>query len=348
MRFSLQSAVLAALVLASSYGLAGWARSRALAHGLLDHPNERSSHSVATPRGAGVGIAVAVEFTLLVLREPGDGSAGVAAALFVAGALVAMVGYLDDRFGLSAGVRLAVHVAAACLVLAVLPLSDIPVPGGFLPLGGVGRVIALLAIVWSINLFNFMDGIDGLAGSQAVFVFAAAALLSWSFGGSEGQISFLLSAAAASLGFLAWNWPPARVFMGDVGSGYLGLLVAVSAFGFAGTGPLTPWTWVVLHAVFVGDSTVTILVRARRGERLQAAHRSHLYQRLSRFWGSHRRTVIMTQLYNLAVVLPMAVVTIRYPEAGALAAGLVLAPVAATALWVGAGQPDGVGRIGST
>ena len=341
-------ALLAVLVMSTSYGLAGWARSRAGVRGLMDHPNERSSHTVATPRGAGLGVVVAMELVVLGFVCSGELPVRPAFALLVAGALVGVVGYLDDRFGLSARARLAVHTVAAGLVIFALPLPAVPLPGGPIPLGTLGRCFALVAIVWSINLFNFMDGTDGLAGSQAVFVFGAAALLSWWIGGSAAGSSFLLAAAAASLGFLAWNWPPARVFMGDVGSGFLGLLVAAAAFGIAGKGPLTPWTWLVLHVVFVGDATVTILVRAWRGERLHAAHRSHLYQRLSRFWGSHRRVLIVAQGYNLAVALPLAVVTIRRPEAGALVAAFALMPVVAGALWLGAGQPGDLERPAPT
>ncbi len=338
----MHSLLIAAFAFAVSFGLSGWALRRAIAVGLMDVPNERSSHAVPTPRGAGVGIVLGVEFVLLVRLAGGGALTHFELSLLVAGALVALVGYLDDRYGLSAAARLAVHLVAAGFVIAALPLPSVPLPGGVIALGVVGRCFALLAILWSINLFNFMDGIDGLAGSQAVFVFGAAALLNRWFGGHVDESVFLFAAAAAALGFLAWNWPPARIFMGDVGSGFLGLLVAVTALGSSGAGPLTVWTWVVLHAIFVGDATVTVLVRMWRAERLSAAHRTHLYQRLSRCWGSHRKVVIVSQGYNFAILLPLSVLTVRNPGSGAVIAILALAPVVASALWFGAGKPGDI------
>jgi Fuc2NAc and GlcNAc transferase len=340
------SILIAALALVGSFALTAWILRRATAYGLIDLPNERSSHKVATPRGGGVGIVVVVEFGLAFLAASELLPVGPAVSLFVAGALVGLVGYWDDRFRLSARTRLVAHAAAAVLVLIFLPLPVIPLPGATLAASQFTALLAFVGIVWSINLFNFMDGIDGLAGSQAVFVFGSAASLELWFGGHSVHVELLwITVAFAALGFLVWNWPPARIFMGDVGSGFIGLMVAAGALGFGGSGPLTVWTWVVLQAVFIGDTAVTILVRALHGARLHEAHRSHCYQRLSRHWKSHCHVVLAAQGYNIAVLLPLAWMTVVYPHAGALIASFALLPVICIAVWAGAGLPDTRGRL---
>ena len=166
-------------------------------------------------------------------------------------------------------------------------------------LGWAGHGLALLGIVWTLNLFNFMDGIDGIAASEAVFISCSGALLSF-IHGQSGQILVLgLTFGSAALGFLLWNWPPATIFMGDVGSGYLGYVISVMALVAARDNPAAVLIWLILGGVFFVDATVTLLRRAIRRERLHQAHRCHAYQRLARQWGSHRRVTITVMLLNL-------------------------------------------------
>jgi Fuc2NAc and GlcNAc transferase len=254
----------------------GLVRRHAIRHAILDIPNARSSHGTPTPRGGGVAIVVVFMCALLFSILTGLLQFDVAFVLIAGGGAVALTGYLDDRKTLAPSVRICVHIVAAALAVIVL--------GGIaeqtlqnLGLHGVwaGSLLALVAVVWSTNLFNFMDGIDGIAGSEAIFVAGAGAILNWSYGGDGASTAVMLFLAAATLGFLIWNWPPARIFMGDVGSGFLGFTLAVLALAACRRGIMPIEAWVILSGAFLVDSTVTLLRRMVRGDRWFEAHRLH-------------------------------------------------------------------------
>ncbi len=274
--------------------------------GMLDRPNERSSHLRPTPRGGGLAmVAVMLPATgWFLLADRQDQPLGL--ALVGGGALVAGVGWLDDRYHLSSGVRLVVHFAAATWAVWLLGgLPEIRIGHHTLSLGPIGGIIAVVGVVWLLNLYNFMDGIDGLAGGIAV-VAGLAGAVGLGMTATNGASLAALVAAAASLGFLVWNWHPARIFMGDIGSGLLGYWFAVIAIaGEQGGGPGIVG-WMILLAVFVVDATVTLVRRMRRGERWAAAHRQHAYQRLSRAGWSHAGVsalaLLLTGLLGIAVL----------------------------------------------
>lgn len=208
------AAVLSALV-------TGWTRRLAIARGLLDHPTARSSHEVPTPRGGGLAIVAALLLGTVVLVLIGalERRTGIA---FLGAVPVAWIGWLDDHGGVRARVRGLVHGLAAVWALAWLGgYSTLRLGASDLPLGLAGPVLAVIGIVWFVNLYNFMDGIDGLAAGEALTVGVAGSILLFN-GGYPGLAAAALLAAAAGAGFLVWNWPPARIFMGDVGSGVLG------------------------------------------------------------------------------------------------------------------------------
>ncbi|MBA3685211.1 MAG: glycosyltransferase family 4 protein [Planctomycetes bacterium] len=260
---------------------------------LLDLPNQRSSHERPTPRGGGIGLVAA----LVATAGAAAWMDGAVRALPILAALVvvAALGWWDDHRPLSARFRLAIQALAAAVVIAALPLpGEVVAFGWLLPVGGaVGWVVALAAAVWIINLTNFMDGIDGIAGTQG-FV---AGLAYWVvLGGWSGSLA--VACAGSCLGFLAWNWPPARIFLGDVGSTTLGLVFVVMMLACLQGG--LPVEAVLLPiAPFFADATATLLRRAWNREHLATAHRSHLYQRLAARLGSHR---VVTCLYaGLAV-----------------------------------------------
>lgn len=233
--------------------------------------------------------------------------------------MVAVVGWWDDRHGLSARARLLVHVAAAAWGVAWLGgYPSLSIGATSLPLGWAGAVLAGLAIVWAINLFNFMDGIDGLAGVEAVTVAAGGALLLERAGASEAVLVPLLLAGSA-VGFLGWNWAPARVFMGDVGSGFLGYALAICALGSENHSGVSTLYWVGLSAVFVVDATATLARRLARRERVTDAHRSHAYQRLVRAGWGHARVSGGVLLLNLALIAGTSLAPLT-----ALAAALAL------------------------
>ncbi len=240
----------------------------------LDHPNARSLHVRPLPRTGGLGIVAGVCCALGGVRS-GHCSALVAALVLAAVSLV------DDWRSLPAWVRLAAHltVAAAFLLIAV--------PG----LPPVALVLLALAIGWMINLYNFMDGLDGLAGGMGVIGFGAYGAAAW-LGADTMLAAGSLAIAGGCLGFLLYNFPPARVFMGDVGSVPLGFLAAaLGVLGWdRGLWPL--WFPVVVFAPFVVDASTTLLRRALRREKVWQAHRTHYYQRLVLMGWSHRRTVL--------------------------------------------------------
>lgn len=309
--------------------------------GLVATPNARSSHTVPTPSGGGVGIVAggAVGSVLVLLSAPWPGALLLAAAL-----LIAAIGFIDDRQPLPAAARLGAQL------LLVGTIATIALPGGGLttqlglPLPPVlVTVLAVLAAVYWINLFNFMDGIDGLAASQAIFMLLAAALLAVL--GSENAATdpvfwWLPTLAAACTGFLLLNWPPARIFMGDAGSTFLGFMIAVLALTTISLDWLSLWQWLVLAALFAVDATVTLCRRLMLRERVLEAHRRHAYQRLARRWHSHRRVTLAAIGVNIFWLLPLALVAGWFSDLGAAIALVAYLPLVALALRAGAGAPE--------
>jgi Fuc2NAc and GlcNAc transferase len=201
-------------------------------------------------------------------------------------------------------------------------------------------VLAVLAVTWTLNLFNFMDGIDGIAGSEAVFIAAAGAILVAVGGGSAAVPSACLVVAAACLGFLRWNWPPASIFMGDVGSGYLGYIFAALALAAARNSAVMLNVWLILGGVFFVDATVTLLRRFARRERVFDAHRTHAYQWLARSYRSHRRVTILVSIVNLVWLLPWACIALLSPVHAGWSVAAALIPLAIAGAFVGAGRRE--------
>jgi Fuc2NAc and GlcNAc transferase len=316
-------------------------RKLAICGGLVDVPNARSSHVRSTPRGGGIAIVVTslAGFWALVAMHSLELSS--AAALSLGGLLVAGVGLLDDRAPVKPVVRLAVHVCAAVLGLIILGgMPDFVVGDVRISFGWFGYVLGTVGIVWCVNLFNFMDGIDGLAGSEAVFVLGAGGLLAGLFGGADTVMAASLVLAAGVLGFLVWNWPPARIFLGDVGSGYLGYCIGLLAVMSAWTSPTGWYLWSILGALFFADATTTLLQRARRGVRLSEAHRTHAYQRLARRWGTHRAVTLASIATNVTWLLPLAVACAMRPDHAAWLAAVAVTSLMIVAWIAGAGTAD--------
>ncbi len=310
-------------------------RNYALAHALLDIPNDRSSHALPTPRGGGIAIVVASIVSFVVLGSMGLLPWRTVAALVGGGVLIAAVGWVDDRRGLPALTRLLTHgVAATWSVAWVGGLSSLQVGSVTVPLALAGPPLAVLGVIWVTNLYNFMDGIDGLAGMQAVTagVVGGGLLVA---GGATGLGVSALVIAASSAGFLVLNWPPARIFMGDVGSGFLGYSFATVALASEGTRALPLLAWVLLIAMFVFDATITLARRARAGEKVMAAHRSHAYQRAVRSGWSHRQVSLGVLGLNTVLSL-LAIVAWSRPRL--MPVMLVVAIVMLSAVYVGIGR----------
>ncbi|KRW66630.1 glycosyl transferase [Pseudomonas sp. TTU2014-105ASC] len=284
-------------------------RQYALRRQLLDVPNARSSHVVPTPRGGGVAIVIVVLALLPVpwLYEAADTSQ--VWALLGAGLVVALIGFADDHGHVAARWRLLGHFVAALWALAWLGgLPPLMLFGATLELGWSGYLLGLLFLVWMLNLYNFMDGIDGIASIEAISV-CLGALVCYAFAVSSdalrlGEVEWLLAAAVA--GFCCWNFPRARIFMGDAGSGFIGIVLGVLALGAAWVVPHLFWSWLILLGVFIVDATFTLLRRLLRGEAVYQAHRSHAYQVAARRFGRHVPVTVAVGLINLGWLLPWA------------------------------------------
>jgi Fuc2NAc and GlcNAc transferase len=299
-----------------SWLLTGAVRRHALRSGLLDVPNERSLHRAPIPRGGGLAIALVTLAGLAVAALLSRIPPQVAWALGGGGAMVAAVGWLDDRRGVRAPIRAAVHLVAACW-------AAYWIWGELTP----GAIAGVVCIVWAINLYNFMDGIDGLAGGEASSVgIIAGALLVMGGRADLAVVAFLVAAAAT--GFLGWNWPPARIFMGDVGSGFLGFTFGALSLIVGRSGALPLALCLLLAGVFAFDATVTLLRRMARGERWRQAHRSHAYQRLVQAGSTHAEATSGVLFVNLVLgVLAWLAQTGRLSIAAAVLAGIVVLTV---------------------
>ncbi len=333
--------ILGASALLLSALLTECVRRVALARGILDSPNERSSHVHPTPRGGGIAIVIASLAAMIALFWFGRMDAHFFYALAGGGAAVALVGHFDDRGRIGILGRFTVHIAAAIWATAWLGgMTEILWGERVVSLGYFGSLLAVLGIVWALNLFNFMDGIDGLAASQVVFMTGAGAAFAIIAGISNSIPAVCLILAAASLGFLAWNWPPARIFMGDVGSGYLGFALAVIALAATRERAVMLPVWLILGGVFFIDSTVTLFRRLARRERVYEAHRSHAYQWQARRWNSHLRVTLACMLLNLLWLAPWAWVCLCFPAYAWLALLAAWLPLVLLAIACGAGRRE--------
>lgn len=334
-------ALLAFTVFIAALVLTGWFRCQALAHLLLDVPNPRSSHSIATPRGGGVAIVLPTLAALLALGWTGRLVWLSVWSLCGGGALVALIGFADDRGHVAPRWRLAGHFTAAVWVLAkmggVPPLTAMNV---VLNPGWLGFAILAFYLVWMLNLTNFMDGIDGIAGVEAITVcFGAAFLSRIAAPGAHLWITPLVL-ASATLGFLVWNWPPAQIFMGDVGSGFLGLMLAALSLQAGWLTSRLFWSWVILLGVFVVDATVTLFRRIAHGERFYEAHRSHAYQHAALRRGAHLPVTVAVGVVNICWLLPVALLVALGWLDGLVGVLIAYAPLVVAAVRLEAGRPS--------
>ncbi len=300
-------------------------RRYALRHSLIDIPNTRSSHSEPTPRGGGLAIVMTWFLVLVILTALERLDQWVGLALLGGGALVAGIGWLDDRRGMPAGLRAATHMLAAVWAVWCLGgFRSLDVGIGSISLGMAGSILAVIGIVWLVNLYNFMDGIDGIAAGEAVSVALVGGVL-LAFAGVDGPALVVFALAGAAAGFLVLNWPPAKIFMGDVGSGLLGYAFGVLALASERAGAIPLLVWMILLGVFIVDATATVIHRFWKGEQWYQAHRSHAYQRAVQAGYSHRTVTIAVLSLNGALAL-VAVGASLYPA---------LLPIAVAATMVG-------------
>lgn len=278
---------------------------------IVDAPNERSSHQRPTPHGGGVPMLLAFNLGLL-LAAWRYGAWGYAyTTLAVAALFLLLLGILDDLRGLSVRLRLAAY-SLCCVSVAVILLQPIWQQGA--PLAWILVPLAAVAMLWSLNLYNFMDGIDGIAAIQCIAACGGAAWLSRGGAGGDSYALFCLLLAACHTGFILWNWPPARLFMGDAGSIPTGFLLSGLALLGAVHGLLKPACWLILLAVFITDSSWTLIWRISSGQVFTQPHRLHAYQRLSRHWGSHLAVDLLLLALSAIWLLPLAWAVQVWPD----------------------------------
>lgn len=309
---------------------AGWLAFRGPGRWFVDHPGARSLHERPVSRAGGVAILSGLAAGLLIgaiMEVPGLGlesAPGPAYGWVLAGGfLIACVSLADDVRTISPAIRIVAHLAAGgCVVLSGLAAEGIAFPGGALALGTVaGSVFTVLFVAWGVNLYNFMDGMDGFAGGMAVVGFATLAALC-AGGGAAPLVAASLIVAAASLGFLLFNFPPAKIFMGDVGSSLLGFLAAVGMLWAERAASVPLWVSVLVFSPFIVDASVTLARRVLAGEKPWQSHRGHFYQRLVLLGWGHRKTVVRGYALMLLCAVS-AVVAQRVPvgvQAGLLGA----------------------------
>ncbi len=265
---------------------------------LFDHPNPRSSHTSPTPRGGGIAIVAILVPAWALIGLSGTGNGPEVWTVAVSALGLAGLSWLDDMGGLPPLVRLSGQAVAVAATLSVMQGYEMFFAGLLPP--ALDIFLAGVLWVWFINLFNFMDGIDGIAGTEAVCIGLGVTGVALAVGLGQTFPLYGLAIAAAALGFLWWNWQPAKVFMGDVGSIPLGYLLGWLLLGLAGQGQWAPA--LILPLYYLADATVTLVRRGLRGETVWRAHREHFYQKMSQRGFSHAFVVITILTANLALI----------------------------------------------
>lgn len=293
-------------VLVISFLLTGLLRWYAKARSIIDIPNERSSHKIPTPRGGGVAVVITFLVTLCIFYIYELIELNVFVALMGAGSLIAIIGFVDDHQHVPSRYRLLIHFISAIWLLAWIGVPRFILGDYIVDSIWILAPLAAFYIVWLVNLYNFMDGIDGLASIECITVciYSAIILAVPEFGISQWFLP--VSFAMAVSGFLIWNFPPAKIFMGDAGSGFMGLILGAFSVYFALDYPSLFWCWVILLGVFTVDSTFTLIRRVINGEKFNEAHRSHAYQIASRKYNSHLLISFFVFVINTVWLLPIA------------------------------------------
>ncbi len=323
-------------------GFSSWLLTRyfivfAVTQQMMDVPNERSSHTVARPRGGGVAFFLVFTSVVLILWAmhvlPGHD-----ALALVCGIPVAAAGFWDDLTGLSWALRLVVHIAAATLALSCFehftPVRlDFAI--SFSPMAIAAAVVC--GVVWLTNLTNFMDGIDGIASVEVIVTAAACFLLTFHNSGLNGVAIAFAAMASAVSGFLVWNWPPAKIYMGDAGSSFLGFTVGVMVCIAVAAHELSIWSPLILFSAFLVDATWTLLRRVLRAEQWYTPHRSHAFQHAAGRWG-HRTTTLVVASIDIFWLAPLAWLANSWPSYGPLIFVIAAVPLTATVFALRAGE----------
>jgi len=323
-----------------TWGLRGYA----IKHNVIDRPNQRSSHSVPTPRGGGVAIVLTLLVALAVFYINRTLTLESFLGLFIPGIIVAIIGFLDDHGHIAARWRLLMHFMAAAIGIYFLgSFPVITLLGYDLSLSWIGMILGSVYLVWMLNLYNFMDGINGLASAEAITFAACSAMLIVvnQYTDAPGSIFPLtLALIGAAAGFIVWNFPKANIFMGAAGSGFLGRSIGRMILQIAKANSHFFIAELCLLGIFIVDATTTLMRRLVAGKKVYEAHASHGYQILARKYGSHVPVTMMAIVVNLLWLFPIAFLIASAKIDGVV--GLIIAwlPLLAVALKCGAGVKD--------
>ena len=279
-------------------------KNHAIKNSLVAEITERSSHTVPTPHGGGIAIAITwfTGLTYLFFTHAIDTSLYYA---LMVGIIISVISYVDDLYELSAKLRLFTQALVALLGLYFL--------GGFHELNLfffsienpiITNIFFFILIIWFINLYNFLDGIDGYAGSEAIFLGIAGYLL-------FADLHFIVLAVSV-LGFLFWNWHKAKIFMGDVGSTLLGYNIAIFTLYYANQESTYFWIWIILFGLFWFDATATLIKRYQNGEKLSEAHKKHSYQKLTQNGWSHDKVALFSILVNISLFTLASIISNKF------------------------------------
>jgi UDP-N-acetylmuramyl pentapeptide phosphotransferase/UDP-N-acetylglucosamine-1-phosphate transferase len=268
---------------------------------VADQPNHRSLHSTPTPSSGGLAILLGLLAGLTIVHLAGIQLLPAGPEIFSGFIVISAASYWDDRRNLSQGLRLFFQFAVAIIAVAsVGAISQIQLPGmGVLELAWLAVPFSIIFVIWMMNLYNFMDGMDGFAAGMGAIGFATLAIVGWT-GGAPYFAGISLMLAMANIGFLAKNFPPAKIFMGDVGAVPMGYMVAVLAIWGNRDNIFEIWLPLLVFAPFILDATVTVIRRMYRGEKVWIAHSSHYYQRLVKAGRSHKQVVMAEYVVMLA------------------------------------------------
>jgi len=335
--------VLASVVFLIATLLTAIMRRYALSREILDIPNERSSHSIPTPRGGGVAIVVTFLLGLVFLWHASLLNNSHFTAFMGAGLWVAIIGFMDDHAHIAARWRLLAHfIAAVWLLFWLGGAPPVAMFGADFDLGWIGHLLSIVILVWLLNLYNFMDGIDGIAGIEALTATLVVGLLMMLVVDHEGATSLHILMSAAVAGFLVWNFPPAKIFMGDAGSGFLGFMLGALALYSTHIAPQMLWVWWILLGVFIVDATYTLFRRLLRGDKIYEAHRSHAYQYASRKYGSHVSVTLFVMAINLLWLAPWSLAVVFGVIDGVIAVVFSYIPLICLAWYFHAGELEQV------
>jgi len=285
--------ILLGLTILVAFILTYMVRKFALKKAIIDIPNKRSSHTIPTPRGGGLAVAVSWFLGIFYLFFS-DQLAPTLLYAFLPGILLVIISFLDDLYDLKPLIRLGTQFIVSALALYFL--GGVPkINFGFVEseIIWLWTPVALLGMIWFINLFNFLDGIDGYAAMETIFISAAFYVFF--------NDNFLLILAAVVSGFLIWNWQPAKIFLGDVGSTLLGFNIIVLVIYYQNTNDISLFTLLIPSVLFWFDASWTLIRRFRNKEKLTEAHKKHTYQRIVQAGFSHQKTVIYAFIINLLI-----------------------------------------------